>query len=188
MSGFKKKKIKRAVRMLLESIPLENADREGLLDTPSRVARMYEEIYCGYLIDPQSYLERHFESDGYQQMIIVRDIPIFSTCEHHLATFSGVCHIGYIPSGRVVGISKLARVAEAYSRRLQIQERLTKQIADCITEVLKPKGVIVVIKAEHTCMTMRGIKKAGALTVTSEIQGVFLEPTAKAEFYENLKI
>jgi GTP cyclohydrolase IA len=182
-------RIEDAVWSLLKMVEPDTCEREGLAETPSRVARMYKEIFGGYEIDPQAFLAKNFEADGYKQMVIVRDIPFYSHCEHHMVPFFGKCHVGYIPDGRVVGLSKLARVVEGYARRLQIQERLTSQICSCVADVLKPKGVIVVMKAEHMCMTMRGVKKPGSLTVTSDVKGVFFtEDTAKQEFYNNLKI
>ena len=189
MFNFDTTDVQECIANILRNIEGNTCCREGLVDTPARVARMYEEIFAGYKIKPEEYLARHFESNHYQQMVVVRDIPFYSTCEHHIVPFYGLCHIGYIPTDKVVGLSKLARVVEAYSRRLQIQERLTKQIASCIYTTLQPKGVIVVMKAEHLCMTMRGIKKPGSLTVTSDVQGVFYtEDTAKQEFYNNLKL
>ena len=150
--------------------------REGLLDTPARVARAYEEFFAGYAEDPVAYLQRTFEEvDGYDEMVLLRGIRLESYCEHHLAPILGKIHIGYLPDHRVVGISKLARVAEAYAKRLQIQEKLTAQIANCIDEVLSPKGVAVVIEAEHQCMTTRGVHKPGVVMVTSRMLGAFRE-------------
>jgi len=167
-----KEKIEKAVTLILEAIG-EDPKREGLIDTPCRVARMYEEILSGMDTDPRELLKVSF-TEYHDELVLVKDIPIYSLCEHHLLPFYGRAHVAYIPrGGKVVGISKLARVAEAYARRPQLQERLTSQIADCINESLHPFGVGVVIEAEHMCMTMRGIKKPGAITVTSAVRGLF---------------
>jgi GTP cyclohydrolase I len=167
-----KEKIEQAIQMLLEAIG-ENPQREGLMDTPQRVARMYEEIFAGCDQDPREFLKVSF-TEYHDELVLVKDISLYSMCEHHLLPFYGKAHVAYIPKGgRVVGISKLARVAEAYARRPQLQERLTSQIADCIYDTVKPFGVAVVIQAEHMCMTMRGIRKPGALTVTSAVRGLF---------------
>lgn len=164
-----------AVRTLLRWAGDDPA-REGLVDTPARVARAFEEFFAGYREDPLEYLERTFEEvEGYDEMVVLRDIRLESYCEHHLAPILGKVHIGYLPDRRVVGISKLARVAEAYAKRLQIQEKLTAQIANCIEEVLRPKGVAVVIEAEHQCMTTRGVHKPGVVMVTSRMLGAFRE-------------
>ncbi len=152
----------------------DDPDREGLVDTPSRVARAYEEFFAGYEVDPVELLARSFEeTDGYDEMVVLRDIRLESHCEHHLVPIIGRAHIAYIPDGRVVGISKLARVMEAYAKRLQIQEKLTAQVANTIESVLKPKGVAVVIEAQHQCMTTRGIHKPGVSMVTSRMLGAF---------------
>ncbi len=154
----------------------DDPNREGLVDTPARVARAFEEFFAGYREDPLEYLERTFEEvEGYDEMVVLRDIRMESYCEHHLAPILGKVHIGYLPEHRVVGISKLARVAEAYAKRLQIQEKLTAQIANCIDEVLQPKGVAVVIEAEHQCMTTRGVHKPGVTMTTSRMLGAFRE-------------
>ncbi len=164
-----------AVRTLLRWAGDDPA-REGLVDTPARVARAFEEFFAGYREDPLAYLERTFEEvEGYDEMVVLRDIRLESYCEHHLAPILGKIHIGYLPQNRVVGISKLARVAEAYAKRLQIQEKLTAQIANCINDVLHPKGVAVVIEAEHQCMTTRGVHKPGVVMVTSRMLGAFRE-------------
>jgi len=148
--------------------------REGLVDTPARVARAYGEFFSGYEVDPVELLARSFEeTDGYDEMVVLRDIRLESHCEHHLVPIIGKAHIAYIPDGRVVGISKLARVLEAYAKRLQIQEKLTAQVANTIEQVLKPKGVAVVIEAQHQCMTTRGIHKPGVSMVTSRMLGAF---------------
>jgi GTP cyclohydrolase I len=162
-----------AVRTLLRWAG-DDPTREGLVDTPARVARAFEEFFSGYRADPVEYLERTFEEvEGYDEIVVLRDIRLESYCEHHLAPIIGKVHIGYLPDHRVVGISKLARVAEAYAKRLQIQEKLTAQIANCIDEVLQPKGVAVVVEAEHQCMTTRGVHKPGVVMVTSRMLGAF---------------
>ncbi len=154
----------------------DDPSREGLRDTPARVARAYREMFSGYDVDPLALLERTFEDvDGYDEIVLLRDIRIESHCEHHMVPIIGKCHIGYLPRHRVVGISKLARVADAFARRLQIQERLTVQIADTIEHVLQPRGVAVVIEAGHQCMSTRGVHKAGVSMVTSRMTGCFRE-------------
>jgi GTP cyclohydrolase IA len=165
------KKIAEAVRMLLDAIG-EDTKREGLRETPERVARMYEEIFGGGEEEPQESLAKQFDED-HHEMVLVKDIPFFSMCEHHLMPFFGKAHVAYIPNGHVVGISKLARVVEAFARRPQVQERMTSQIADMIEQELKPQGVAVVCEAVHTCMTMRGVKKPGSTVVTSAMRGGF---------------
>lgn len=166
-------RIEAAVREILAAIG-EDPNRDGLLDTPGRVARMYAEICEGLHEDPASHLTRQFEAD-HDEMILVRDIPLYSLCEHHLIPFSGKAHVGYIPNkdGCITGLSKLARVVEGYARMPQVQERLTTQIADAIETALDPRGVLVVVEAEHLCMSMRGIRKPGANTVTSAVRGLF---------------
>jgi GTP cyclohydrolase I len=166
-----KKKIKAAVRLLLEAIG-EDPDRDGLKDTPDRVARMYEEIFGHGEEEPRVSLSKKFD-EQHHELVLVKDIPFFSMCEHHLMPFFGKAHVAYIPNGHIVGISKLARVVEAFARRPQVQERMTSQIADIINEELKPDGVAVVCEAVHTCMTMRGIKKPGAAVITSAMRGAF---------------
>lgn len=167
-----KEKIQEAIKMILEAIG-EDTGREGLLNTPKRVANMYEEIFAGMDYDPQEFLQVSF-TEYHDELVLVKDIPLYSMCEHHLLPFYGRAHVAYIPrGGKVVGISKLARVAEAYALRPQLQERLTSQIADCINSTLNPFGTAVVIEAEHMCMTMRGVRKPGALTVTSAVRGIF---------------
>ncbi|MGD9526032.1 MAG: GTP cyclohydrolase I FolE [Pseudonocardia sp.] len=171
-----------AVRELLLACG-EDPDREGLRDTPARVARAYEEIFAGLYTDPDSVLERTFD-EQHQELILVRDIPVYSTCEHHLVTFHGTAHVGYIPNedGRVTGLSKLARLVDLYARRPQVQERLTGQVADAMVRKLDPRGVIVVIEAEHLCMGMRGVRKAGSRTLTSAVRGQFAtSPSSRAE-------
>ena len=170
-----KEKIKEAVLLLLEGIG-EDINREGLQDTPDRVARMYEEIYAGMDEDAKIHLTRTFTAEN-NEMVIEKDITFYSTCEHHLMPFYGKAHIAYIPNGKVVGLSKLARTVEVYARRPQIQEQMTAQIADALMEHLKPQGVMVMLEAEHMCMTMRGVKKPGSKTVTMVSRGVFKEDT-----------
>ncbi|MBQ9334346.1 MAG: GTP cyclohydrolase I FolE [Lachnospiraceae bacterium] len=164
-------KIKQAIKMILEGIG-EDPEREGLAGTPDRVARMYGEIFAGMDDDPANYLSRTFSAEG-TDMVVEREIPFYSMCEHHLMPFFGHAYIGYIPKDRVVGLSKLARAVDVYAKRPQIQEQMTAQIADAIYEDLDCAGVIVVLKAEHMCMSMRGVKKGGTLTVTEARRGVF---------------
>lgn len=165
-----KNKIKNAIRDILEAIG-ENPDREGLKETPDRIARMYEEVFEGMATEPASVMKL-FKEENHEEMIVVKDIPLQSICEHHLLPFCGVAHVVYIPSkGRICGLSKLARVVDAWAKRPQLQERLTSCIADTLMETLKPLGVAVIIEAEHLCMTMRGVKKPGARTVTSALRG-----------------
>jgi len=158
--------------------------REGLVDTPARVARAFEDWFSGYNVDPEDYLKRTFEEvEGYDEMIVLRDIRFESHCEHHLAPIIGRAHVAYLPTNRVVGISKLARVVEAYARRLQVQEKMNAQIAQCIQKVLDPKGVAVVIEAQHQCMTTRGVHKPGVTMVTSTMLGAFRkDPMTRREF------
>ena len=167
-----------AVRELLLAVG-EDPDRPGLRDTPGRVARAYAEIFGGLGQDPVEILSTTFD-ENHDELVLVRDIPMYSTCEHHLVPFHGAAHIGYIPGddGRVTGLSKLARLVDVYARRPQVQERMTSQIADALADVLKPRGVLVVIEAEHLCMAMRGIRKPGACTVTSAVRGLFRENPA----------
>ena len=173
-----KEKIKRAVRDILEAIG-EDPDREGLKETPNRVARMYEEIFCGIFQNPREHLKVTFPEESHEEMVIVKDIPFYSCCEHHLVPFFGKAHVVYIPKGgRLTGLSKLARVVETIAKRPQLQERIAKETADIIMEELRPYGVMVVIEAEHMCMTMRGVKKPGSKTVTSAVRGVFAKDIA----------
>jgi GTP cyclohydrolase IA len=167
-----------AVRELLIAVG-EDPDRPGLQDTPGRVARAYVETFAGLGQDPYDVLATTFDED-HDELVLVKDIPMYSTCEHHLVPFHGVAHVGYIPGddGRVTGLSKLARLVEVYARRPQVQERMTSQIADALNDVLKPRGVLVVIEAEHLCMAMRGIRKPGATTVTSAVRGIFRDSAA----------
>ena len=174
-------KIERAVRLLLEGIG-DDPNRVGVLGTPGRVAAMYEELFAGMDVDPRKII-KVLHSEQHDEIVLIRDIPFYSICEHHFLPFLGKAHVAYIPDGnRVTGISKLARVVEAWSKRPQIQERLTTDIAETIAACLKPKGVMVIIEAEHLCMTMRGVKKPGATTVTSVVRGIFREnPATRAE-------
>lgn len=165
-------RIEAAVREILLAVG-EDPEREGLVETPARVARMYEEIFSGLYDDPKRYIKM-FQDTGHEEMVIVRDIPLYSMCEHHLLPFIGKAHIGYIPqNGRVLGLSKLARIVDSFARRPQLQERLTAQVADFLMEEVSPRGVAVVMEAEHLCMTMRGARAAGALTQTSALRGLF---------------
>ena len=171
------RKIEEGVRLILEGVG-EDPDREGLRETPARVARMYEEVFAGLAQDPAVHFEKTFD-EHCNEMVLVRDISFYSMCEHHLVPFFGKAHIGYIPAadGRVCGLSKLARLVEVFAKRPQVQERLTGQIADTLVEQLHPQGVIVVLEAEHMCMSMRGVKKPGSRTVTSAVRGVFAGST-----------
>ncbi|RTL66502.1 MAG: GTP cyclohydrolase I FolE [Pseudonocardiaceae bacterium] len=171
-----------AVRELLIAVG-EDPEREGLRETPARVARAYGELFAGLYTDPDAVLDKTFD-EQHQELILVRDIPLFSTCEHHLVPFHGVAHVGYIPNvtGRVTGLSKIARVVDNYARRPQVQERLTGQVADALVRKLEPRGVIVVMDAEHLCMAMRGVRKPGARTTTSAVRGIFAtSSTSRAE-------
>ena len=179
--GVDLEKIERGVRLILEGVG-EDAERAGLQRTPRRVAEMYAELTAGMREDPQQHVVP-LPGDKHDEMVIVKDITLASICEHHLAPFVGRCHIAYIPKGgRILGLSKLARLAETFARRLQVQERLTSEIADTLFDGLKPVGVMVVIEAEHTCMSLRGVKKTGALTITSALRGGFrTDPRTRAE-------
>jgi GTP cyclohydrolase I len=174
-----------AVRTLIEWAG-DDPDREGLLETPKRVAKAYRELFAGYEADPREYLERTFEEvGGYDELVVLRDIRVVSFCEHHMLPFLGKAHVGYLPADRVVGISKLARVVNGFARRLQIQEKLTAEIADAIQDILKPKGVGVVIVSEHSCMTMRGVNTPGSRLTTSSLLGVVRDdPRTRQEFLE----
>ena len=178
-----RERIAAAIREILIAIG-EDPDRDGLVKTPARVARMYEELFAGLSGEPDEYLETTFEH-AHDEMIVLRDIPFYSICEHHLLPFFGRAAVGYIPNERIVGLSKLARVVEHLARRPQVQERLTCQVADRIEQVLDPVGVAVTIEAEHTCMTMRGVKKPGSQMVTSVTRGAFRNnPATRAEFFD----
>ncbi len=183
MSKPSREEAEEAVRTLLKWVG-ENPDREGLRGTPGRVVRAYEDWFSGYSDDPVEFLRRTFyEVDGYDELVVLRDISFESHCEHHLAPILGRVHVGYLPDRKVVGISKLARVVEAFSRRLQVQETMTAQIAHCIQDVLRPKGVGVVVEASHQCMTTRGIRKPGVSMITSQLLGHFRsDPRTRAEF------
>ena len=180
-SGVDQARAEAAVRELLRAVG-EDPDRDGLLETPARVARAYAELFAGLRQDAAEVLATTFSID-HEEMIIVRDIELFSTCEHHLLPFHGVAHVGYIPneSGVVTGLSKLARLVEVFARRPQVQERITTQIADALVEHLQARGVIVVIEAEHLCMTMRGVRKPGARTITSAVRGQLRDPATRSE-------
>ncbi|MBO0840182.1 MAG: GTP cyclohydrolase I FolE [Sciscionella sp.] len=169
---FDQARAEAAVRELLIACG-DDPDREGLTDTPARVARAYRELFAGLHTDPDTVLDRTFD-EGHSELVLVTDIPVYSTCEHHLLSFHGVAHVGYIPNeaGRVTGLSKLARLVDLYAKRPQVQERLTSQIADALVRKLDPRGVIVVVEAEHLCMAMRGIRKPGARTTTSAVRGL----------------
>ena len=174
-------RLEAAVREILLAVG-ENPDREGLVETPARVARAYAEIFAGLRQNPEDVLVKTFDVD-HEELILVRDIEVYSTCEHHLVPFHGVAHVGYIPStsGRVTGLSKLVRLVDVFAKRPQVQERLTTQIADALVEHLDAQGVIVVIEAEHLCMSMRGIRKPGARTITSAVRGQLRNPATRAE-------
>ncbi|GGJ60256.1 GTP cyclohydrolase I [Anoxybacillus voinovskiensis] len=179
--------IEQAVRLILEAIG-EDPNREGLLDTPKRVAKMYAEVFSGMNEDPKEHFQTVF-SEEHEELVLVKDIPFFSMCEHHLVPFFGVAHVAYIPrGGKVTGLSKLARAVEAVARRPQLQERITATVADAIMETLEPHGALVVVEAEHMCMTMRGVKKPGAKTVTVAARGTFeTDQTARAEVLSLIK-
>lgn len=179
--AFDGPRIEAAVREILLAVG-EDPDRDGLVKTPSRVARAYAEMFAGLRQDAESVLSTTFDL-GHDEMVLVRDIEVYSCCEHHLVPFHGVAHVGYIPSadGRITGLSKLARLVEVFARRPQVQERLTSQIADAMVEHLDPRGVIVVIECEHLCMSMRGVRKTGARTVTSAVRGQLHDPATRSE-------
>lgn len=174
MTNVNRAQIEEAVRLILEAIG-EDPNREGLLDTPKRVAKMYEEVFSGLNEDPKAHFETIFGED-HEELVLVKDIPFYSMCEHHLVPFFGKAHVAYIPrNGRVTGLSKLARAVEAVAKRPQLQERITSTIANSIMEKLEPHGVMVVVEAEHMCMTMRGVKKPGSKTITSAVRGEFVD-------------
>lgn len=170
---FDQPRAEAAIRELLYAVG-EDPDRHGLLDTPARVARSFQEVFAGLYTDPDAVLDTTFD-EQHDELVLIKEIPLYSTCEHHLVAFHGVAHVGYIPGsdGRVTGLSKIARLVDLYAKRPQIQERLTAQIADALTRKLDPRGVIVVIEAEHLCMSMRGVRKPGATTTTSAVRGLF---------------
>ena len=176
---FDQERAERAVRELLLALG-ENPDREGLQDTPARVARAFKENFEGLWQHPQDVLTTTCDI-GHEELVIIRDIEVFSHCEHHLTPFHGVAHVGYIPSGKITGLSKVARLVDLFARRPQVQERLTTQIADAMMEILNPMGVIVVIDCEHLCMSMRGVRKSQARTTTSAVRGVLRDPATRAE-------
>ena len=183
---FDHEKIKEGVRLILEGVG-EDVEREGLLETPDRVARMYEEIFAGMYQDAAEPLSKRFHVAG-NEMVLEKDIVFYSTCEHHLMPFFGKAHVAYIPKGEVVGLSKIARTVEVFAKRPQLQEQLTAQIADAINEQLHPMGVMVMLEAEHTCMTMRGVKKPGSKTVSYVTRGIFAEDTALQDrFFQVVK-
>ncbi len=170
-----KKKIKNAVKMIIEAIG-EEPGREGLKGTPERIVRMYEEIFSGYSDNAGKHLKVFYKQENYEEIILVKDIPLYSMCEHHMLPFVGKAHVAYIPfKNKIVGVSKIVRVVEVFTRRLQVQERVTTQIADVMMKELKARGVMVVIEAEHFCMTMRGVKKPGSRMITSAVRGTFLK-------------
>lgn len=178
---FDEKRAEDAIRELLIAVG-EDPDREGLLETPSRVARAYQEIFAGLRQRPEDVLTTTFDL-GHDEMVLVKDIEVYSTCEHHLVPFHGVAHVGYIPAcnGKITGLSKLARLVDVYARRPQVQERLTTQIADSLMRILEPRGVIVVVECEHMCMSMRGIRKPGAKTLTSAVRGQLRDSATRSE-------
>ncbi|MES4902651.1 MULTISPECIES: GTP cyclohydrolase I FolE [unclassified Streptomyces] len=178
---FDEKRAEQAVRELLIAVG-EDPDREGLRETPGRVARAYREIFAGLWQKPEEVLTTTFDL-GHDEMVLVKDIEVMSSCEHHLVPFVGVAHVGYIPSndGKITGLSKLARLVDVFARRPQVQERLTTQIADSLMRILEPRGVIVVVECEHMCMTMRGVRKPGAKTLTSAVRGQLRDPATRAE-------
>lgn len=181
-----KEKIKKAITMIIEAIG-DNPTRKGLMETPERVAQMYEEIFDGINKDPASEIEIYLP-DTHEEMILVKDIPFYSICEHHLLPFHGKAHVAYLPKdGCITGLSKLARAVDVTSKRLQLQERLTTEIADILMKVLHPHGVLVMIEAEHLCMTMRGVKKPGSITVTSAVRGAFKNEATRAEAFSIIR-
>jgi GTP cyclohydrolase I len=188
MPGFDQDRLEKAVREILLACG-EDPDRDGLRDTPARVARAYREMFAGLYTDADAVLDKTFE-ESHDELVLVTDIPMFSVCEHHLVPFHGVAHVGYIPSddGRVTGLSKLARLVDLYARRPQVQERLTSQIADALMRKLEPRGAIVVVEAEHMCMAMRGIRKPGARTTTSAVRGILKSSaSSRAEALDLIK-
>lgn len=181
MTSIDKGRIEKAVYEILEAIG-EDPSREGLVATPERVARFYAEVFDGLHTDPGEVIDAFFGEEHYQEIVMVREIPFYSMCEHHFVPFHGQAHVAYMPQGRVTGLSKLARLVEGFARRPQMQERLTAQVANCLSERLDPLGVLVVVEAEHLCMSMRGIKKPGATTVTSAVRGIMeTNPATRAE-------
>ena len=181
-------RIRAAVVEILEAIG-EDSQRDGLKRTPERVAKMYAEVFAGLSEDPEPHWEVQFEA-GHDEMVLVKDIPFYSMCEHHLLPFVGKAHVAYVPGeeGRITGLSKLARLVDAYARRPQVQERLTSQVADKLMQVLDPRGALVVVEAEHQCMSMRGVQKPGSLTLTSAVRGIFLTDATRAEAFQLIGI
>lgn len=188
MTEVNRTQIEEAVRSILEAIG-EDPNREGLIDTPKRVAKMYEEVFVGLNEDPAVHFETVFSEEDYEELVLVKDIPFYSMCEHHLVPFYGKAHVAYLPKdGKVTGLSKLARAVETVARRPQLQERITSTIADALMDKLSPHGVMVVVEAEHMCMTMRGIKKPGSITVTTATRGSYkTDATARAEVLSFIK-
>ncbi len=181
MSAIDTARIEKAVREIIEALG-EDPGREGLIDTPSRVAAFYAEVFDGIHREPGEVVDAFFGDEHYQEIVMVREIPFYSMCEHHFVPFHGQAHVAYIPRGRVTGLSKLARLVDGYARRPQMQERLTAQVADALTERLDPLGVMVVVEAEHLCMSMRGVRKPGATTVTSAVRGIMeTQPATRSE-------
>jgi GTP cyclohydrolase I len=181
MNEIDQGRIEKAVREIIEALG-EDPDREGLAETPRRVAAFYSEVFDGLHRDPGDVVDAFFGEEHYQEIVMVREIPFYSMCEHHFVPFHGQAHVAYIPKGRVTGLSKLARLVEGFARRPQMQERLTAQVADALTDRLEPLGVMVVVEAEHLCMSMRGVRKPGAITVTSAVRGIMeSQPATRAE-------
>ncbi|MGH8914113.1 MAG: GTP cyclohydrolase I FolE [Acidimicrobiia bacterium] len=181
MSEIDQGRIEKAVREIIEALG-EDPEREGLIDTPERVAKFYAEVFDGIHTDPSEVIDAFFGEEHYQEIVMVREIPFYSMCEHHFVPFHGQAHVAYIPQGRVTGLSKLARLVEGFARRPQMQERLTAQVADALADRLQPLGVMVVVEAEHLCMSMRGVRKPGASTVTSAVRGIMeSQPATRAE-------
>jgi len=184
--GRNREKVEEHIREILRLIG-EDVEREGLLETPARVARMYEEIFAGYSVDPREVMGVTFD-EQHEELVIIKDIVYYSQCEHHMAPFFGKIHVGYLPSGKIAGLSKFARLVEAVTRRLQVQERITSEIADILVEVLHPRGVMVIVEGEHLCMCARGVKKPGSKTVTSAVRGRFASDSAlRSEFLALVK-
>ena len=188
ITKYDKAKVEKAVKMMLEGFG-EDLNREGIKRTPERVAEFYEEMLCGYNEDIENLIPVHYQTEEHEEIVIVKDIPLYSMCEHHLLPFYGKVHIAYLPKkDKIVGVSKLVRVVEAFAHRLQLQERLSEQIADTIMKTVQPRGAMVVIEAEHLCMTMRGVKKPGSKMITSAIRGIFLKDArTRAEALSLLK-
>ena len=181
MGRIDQTRIEKAVREIIEAIG-EDPDREGLTETPARVARFYTEVFKGVHQDPGQVVDAFFGEEQYEEIVMVKEIPFYSMCEHHFVPFHGQAHVAYLPAGRVTGLSKLARLVEGFANRPQMQERLTAQVAECLTRELEPLGVLVVVEAEHLCMAMRGVKKPGAVTVTSAVRGQMeTNPATRAE-------